>query len=149
MPICTFFGHRDCCGLDRESLVCAIEDLISRGVDQFYVGHQGQFDGIVRSVLQQLSVKYPHISYQVVLAYLPIEKRDFMDYTNTVYPEGLETCPPKFAISHRNKWMLARAEYCICFINRTWGGAYPYAMQAMRQGKTVINLGKVELGGCP
>ena len=145
MSACTFFGHRDCYGLDRESLSRTIEDLIGRGVDTFYVGHQGQFDGAVHSILRQLSEKYPHISYQIVLAYLPAQKQEFADYSDTVYPEGMETVPLKFAISHRNRWMLNNAEYCLCYIQHTWGGAYQSAKEAKKKGKTVINLAKMEI----
>ena len=48
-----------------------------------------------------------------------------------------------FAIAKRNKWMLEQAEYCICYVNRTWGGAYRFASLASRRGLTVLNLGNV------
>lgn len=41
MAACTFFGHRDCYGLDSQMLRQVIEDLINNGVDTFYVGNQG------------------------------------------------------------------------------------------------------------
>ena len=44
MLACTFFGHRDCYSLDEQVLIDAIEDLIRKGVDTFYVGNQGQFE---------------------------------------------------------------------------------------------------------
>ncbi len=39
MSACTFFGHRECYGLDVGVLQTAIENLILEGVDTFYVGH--------------------------------------------------------------------------------------------------------------
>lgn len=47
MAACTFFGHRDCYSLDEQALMDAIEDLIRKGVDTFYIGNQGQFDSAV------------------------------------------------------------------------------------------------------
>lgn len=47
MSACTFFGHRECYGLDTAVLQAAIEALIHNGVDTFYVGHQGGFDVLV------------------------------------------------------------------------------------------------------
>lgn len=44
MSACTFFGHRECYSLDGQALMVAIEDLIRKGVDAFYVGNQGQFE---------------------------------------------------------------------------------------------------------
>ena len=140
MSVCTFFGHRDCPENIREKLRAAIVTLIGEGVDTFYVGNQGQFDGMVRSVLRQLSKEYPHIRYAVVLAYLPTERREFEDHCDTMYPEGLENVPPRFAIAHRNKWMIRVSDYCICFIRHSWGGAYQFVQQAMGNGKRIIHL---------
>ena len=145
MAVCTFFGHRECYGLEEAILRQAIADLIEQGVDTFYVGNQGQFDALVRIVLRQLQKDYPHIRYSVVLAYLPVEKREYEDMSDTMYPEGLETGPLKFAIDRRNQWMLSRADFVICYIRRTWGGAYKFARTAKHREKTVINLGSTQL----
>ena len=115
------------------------------GVDTFYVGNQGQFDALVRIVLRQLQKDYPHIRYSVVLAYLPAEKREYEDMSDTIYPEGQKAGPPKFAIHRRNQWMLNRADYCVGYINCTWSGAYTFARTAKHREKTVINLGSTQL----
>lgn len=140
MSVCTFFGHSDCYGLNRDKLVDEIEKLILQGVDLFYMGNHGRFDAMARGAVRQLQGRYPHIRYAVVLAYLPAAGRDSEDYSDTVYPEGLEIGPPRFAIDRRNRWMLQEADICLCYIDHTWGGAYKYYCRAKRQGKTVINL---------
>lgn len=140
---CTFFGHRECYGLDMRVLQLAIEELISKGVDTFYVGNQGQFDGMVYSCLKQLQKGHPHIRVCIVLAYLPTEKYECDDMTDTMYPE-IES-HPKFAIERRNRWMIEHADYCICYINHTWGGAYKFAKLAKRCGRTVINIGNASI----
>ena len=103
MSACTFFGHIECYGLDREKLYHAIEALIGQGVDTFYLGNQGQFDAMVRGCLKELSAIFPHISYSVVLAYLPGEKQEFEDYADAIYPEGMENGPARFAIDRRKR----------------------------------------------
>lgn len=140
MSVCTFFGHRECWDLDSNKLCTAIEELITNGVDTFYMGNQGHFDGMVHSALRKLCVVYPHIRYAVVLAYLPTKREKYVDSSDTMYPEGIENGPPKFAIARRNQWMLEASDYCLCYIDHTWGGAYQYARQAKQKGKTVINL---------
>ena len=145
MAACTFFGHRECFGLDGQVLLRAIENLIRQGVDTFYVGNQGQFDSIVYSCLKQLRKEHPHIRVCVVLAYLPTEKNEYDDMTDTMYPE-IEG-HPKFAIERRNRWMIDYSDFLLCYINHTWGGAYKFAKLAKRRGKTVINLGNTEIGG--
>lgn len=139
MSACTFFGHRECYSLDEQVLMDAIENLIRIGVDTFYVGNQGQFDSTVCTCLKQLRNKHPHIRVCVVLAYLPTEKNKHNDLADTMYPE-IEG-HPKFAIERRNRWMIDRSDFLLCYINHTWGGAYKFAHLAKRRGKAVINLG--------
>ncbi len=145
MVVCTFFGRRECYGLDSQVLKQAIEELIAMGVDTFYVGNQGQFDSAVYSCLKQLRKEHPHISVCVVLAYLPTEKNGYDDMADTMYPE-IEG-HPKFAIERRNRWMIDHSDYLLCYINHTWGGAYKFAKLAKHRGKTVINIGNAEIGG--
>ena len=88
ISVCTFFGHRDCYDLDEGVLERAIEELIVRGVDTFYVGHQGRFDGLVLGCLTRLREAYPHITYAVVLAYLPTGSGQDAYHGCSLYPEG-------------------------------------------------------------
>ena len=143
MAACTFFGHRECCGLDTRILRSTIKGLIDEGVDTFYVGNQGQFDGMVYSCLKQIRKDYPHIRVCVVLAYLPTEKDEYDDMEDTMYPE-IEG-HPKFAIDRRNRWMMENADCCVCYVNHTWGGAYKFSGLMKGLGKTVINIGSAEL----
>lgn len=139
MAVCTFFGHREYYSLDEQALTDAIEDLIRKGVDTFYVGNQGQFDSAVYASLKRLWNKHPHIRVCVVLAYLPTEKNKHDDLADTMYPE-IEG-HPKFAIERRNRWMIDHSDFLLCYINHTWGGAYKFVRLAKCRGKTVINLG--------
>ncbi|OUN08467.1 hypothetical protein [Flavonifractor sp. An9] len=142
MLACTFFGHRDCPASIKPKLRAVVVELIERhGVDQFYVGRQGVFDGIARSVLRELAEIYPHISYAVVLERLPGPMdKVIWDFSDTIFPEGLETVPPRFVISRRNEWMLKQADFVVAYITHSWGGAAQFAEKARRQGKTVYNL---------
>ena len=55
MAACTFFGHRECPDAVEPWLRAVLETLIvEHGVDVFYVGHQGQFDALVRRTLRAL-----------------------------------------------------------------------------------------------
>ena len=145
MTVCTFFGHSECYGLDAAVLRSTIEDLIKQGVTEFLVGNQGQFDAMVRNCLKSLQQQYPDIRYTVVLAYLPKEKGEFEDFSDTMYPEGIECVHPKFAIDWRNRFLISSADVCLCFINRTFGGAYKFAHMAKTRGLTVVNLGNAIL----
>ena len=136
----TFFGHKDTPKEIETTLRATLVDLIeNHGATEFYVGNNGNFDTMVRRQLENLSQTYP-ITYNVVLAYLPTKKSEYDDYTNTIYPEGIETVPKRFAISYRNKWMLEQSDIFITYVARTYGGAWQFKVIAQRQGKTVIEL---------
>ncbi len=139
---CIFFGHRECYGLDTTTLNEVLLDLLAKGVTQFYVGYQGQFDHIILHSLKTLRNKHSHISISVVLAYPPTNSlAPALSGVNTLYPEGLEYGPVKFAIERRNRWMIAHADYCITYVTHPRGGAYKFAKLAKKKGLTVINLG--------
>ena len=142
MAACTFFGHRDCPDIIKPKLKEILIKLISsQGVDMFYVGNQGQFDAIVRSVLRELKAEYPQINYAVVLAYMPGTKNENYDFSDTMLPEGIENVHPRYAISWRNNWMLQQSEYVVTYITHTWGSAVRYTQKAENQGKHVVSLG--------
>ena len=143
MAACTFFGHRDCPGSIKPKLREVVIDLIeNHTVDMFYVGQQGAFDGIVRSVLKELVAIYPHINYAVVLERMPPKCNEFdtHDYSDTMLPEGIETVHPRFAISWRNKWMIKQSDYVVTYITRSWGGAAQFAELAEKQKKIIVSL---------
>ncbi|MCD8085132.1 MAG: hypothetical protein LUF28_02170 [Clostridiales bacterium] len=143
MAICTFFGHRDCPESVKPQLQALLRKFIEQnGVSRFYVGNQGRFDSITRSVLRELKKDYPSIDFCVVLAYMP-GKADPLHHLyseETMLPEGIETVPKRFAIVWRNRWMLKQADYVVTYIRRPYGGAAQFAKQAKRQGKQVYAL---------
>ena len=141
--ICCFFGHKDAPSTILPRLEKAVENLITEhGVSNFLVGNQGQFDGMVLTALRQLKNKYPEISYNVVLAYMPTKKREWnpYEYWETMLPEGLESVHPRYAISKRNEWMVNESDMVICYIKHSWGGAAKYVEMAKRKKKVIINI---------
>ena len=139
MLTCTFFGHRTVYEKIEPTLRSTLIDLIENyDVKRFYVGNHGAFDAMVRRVLRDLSSIYP-ITYAVVLAYLP--EKGSQSELDTIFPEGLETVPKKFAISYRNKWMLERSEYVVTYVtHQIDSGAAQFKELAEKRGKKVIEL---------
>lgn len=137
--VCTFFGHSDAPDTIKQALHDALVDLIENyGVSSFYVGNNGKFDFMVCSQLKELSKQY-HIDYSIVLAYL--RKEEGYDYDNTVFPEGIEKVPKRYAIAWRNNWMLKNSDVVVTYITRGFGGAVKFADAAKRQGKRIVELG--------
>lgn len=136
MFACTFFGHGD----SPYGLFPILKDnivnlLIHHQVTVFYVGTHGNFDTMAYRAIKELQVEYPEIHVYRVLAYMPKE-----EIADSILPEGIELVHPKYAISWRNKWMLAHADYVIAYSIRNYGGTAHFVRQAERKGKTVINI---------
>ncbi len=135
----TFFGHGDTPDSIRDTLRIILIDLITNhGANTFYVGSNGNFDKIAKNALSDLGSVYP-ITYAVVLEYMPT-KSNSGDPSPTIYPEGLEAVPPRFAICKRNEWMINHSDIVITYVNRNFGGAAKYAKYAKIKKKNVINL---------
>lgn len=138
--VCTFFGHKDTPKEIEPTLRSTLIDLIeNKNVNAFYVGNNGNFDTMVRHHLEDLSKTYP-ITYSVVLAYLPTEKNKYDNLTDTIYPEGLETVPKRFAISWRNKWMIQQADIIVTYVTHNFGGAAQFKEMAERLNKFVVEV---------
>ena len=119
MAACTFFGHRDCPSSIRGVLTAEIERLIDeKGADTFYVGTHGNFDRMAYSVLAELRKRYQHIKVYRVLAYMP--KQSEADSSDSIVPEGIENAHPRYAIIHRNYWMIDHSDYVIAYVTHTF-----------------------------
>ena len=141
---CCFFGHKDAPPSIYDTLEEAIEKIIAEdNVTEFLVGNQGQFDGMVLKALRRIKEKYPHVSYNIVLAYMPAEKEECnpYDFGETMLPEGIENVHPRYAISKRNDWMVNESDIVLCYIKHSWGGAAKYVEKAKHKGRIIINLG--------
>ncbi len=141
MYSCTFFGNRYCEETVKEPLKIAVKSLIKQSYDTFYVGNHGKFDSLVLEVLQEIKAENYHFSFFVVLAYLP--RNDFHEKNvqyDTIYPEGLENVPPRFAINKRNLWMLKKSDAVITHVVDTTGNSQKYRELAKKQGKLVIDV---------
>ena len=138
---CCFFGHCEVTHNIREKLTAIIEKLITeQNVIEFYVGHQGQFDGMVYSVLKELKEKYPQIRYTVVLAYLPDEHIKEVYGEDTLFPDGMENVPKKFAISKRNEWMIQQSGFAVCYVHKITGDAAKFREKAEKRGLRIIDI---------
>ena len=135
------FGHREVTHNIRPKLTATIEKVITEdGVTDFYVGHQGQFDSMVYSVLKELKAYYPQIRYTVVLAYMSDEHIKEVYGEDTLFPDGLESVPKRFAISKRNDWMIQQSGYAVCYVHKITGGAAKFRDKAEKKGLQIIDV---------
>ena len=119
------------------------QKLIEQGATTFYLGGYGAFDSLAASVLREQKKQYPQIELVLVLAYLNTG-RNTSGYDSTVYPP-LETVPRRFAISHRNRWMVESADVVVADVLHDWGGAAT-TLRCVRQKKKQIISYRDEMG---
>lgn len=138
---CGFRGHADAPKELYVPLRNSIEQLIcQQDAREFYVGSQGAFDHMALRALREMKEKYPFIHYAVVLAYLPGKSVPQDPADPTIFPEGLEQVPPRFAISRRNRWMVDNCRWMVAYVTRGFGGAVKTLVLARKKGVTVIEL---------
>lgn len=139
---CVFFGHRDA----SSALTVRLDQAIRRavldyGITRFQYGGNGTFDRMAAQAVVRAQSAFPHIRLELVHAYLPGKAdQHALPCDSSVYPEGLEYVPQRFAISHRNRWMIQHCDLVICFVERSYGGASQACRLAQRRGVPVINL---------
>lgn len=139
------FGHSTCPTDFRQKLKKIVLSLYSEDSDTYFlIGHQGEFDSMIYSVLCSIEKINPSIQYKIVLAYMPAPSQEYAIFppNRTLYPEGLEFVHPKFAITYRNRWMVRECDMVLCYITHDWGGAARFVKQAEKAGKQIINIAK-------
>ena len=135
----TFCGHAQISQSEKieKWLYDVTQKLIEQGATTFYLGGYGAFDSLAASVLREQKKRYSQIELVLVLAYLNTG-RDTSGYDSTVYPP-LETVPRRFAISHRNRWMVESADVVVAYVLHDWGGAATTLRCAKQKKKQIIS----------
>ena len=137
--IVTFCGHAQISQSEKieKWLYAVTQKLIEQGATTFYLGGYGAFDLLAASVLRAQKKRYPQIELILVLAYLNTG-RNTSGYDSTVYPP-LETTPRRFAISHRNRWMVEASDVVVAYVLHDWGGAATTLRCATQKKKQIIS----------
>jgi hypothetical protein len=146
----SFFGHReiDQPFLIEEQLEQFVREIINRKeYTEFLVGHDGEFDQLVSSVIRRVEKEYGYGNSALVLV-LPYIKAEYRDNEQNflAYYDEVEVCAEfseahfKAAIQIRNKNMVDRSDLVVCCIQRKSGGAYKTVQYVKRNGIEVYNL---------
>lgn len=136
----TFFGHSDTPQTEklRQELKSTVEELAEAGATEFLLGGYGSFDELAAGVVREIKKDHPNVRVILVLPYLD-RKVDTDGYDSTIYPP-LESTPKRYAICHRNRWMVESADVVVCFVNHGWGGAASAMRHAVAKRKKSFHL---------
>ena len=122
-------------------LLSVLESQIGDSPAELLLGGYGSFDRFALQCGKIFQQTHPQVSLIYVTPYMVTERQISVgaEYDGIVYPP-LEHIPPRYAILHRNRYMVERADLVIACITRSRGGAYQTYLHARRKGKTMINL---------
>ena len=139
---CGFMGHRDAPNEVKKIMEAMVDAVIEKGVKDFYVGNNGNFDLYAQQVLERRCSK-TSLQYYILLSF-PFEKALSGMQERTLYTEGLEKTPLKFAIAKRNDYLIKKSDVLIVYQKYSFSNCYKLVERALRAGKIVINLAEVE-----
>lgn len=132
----TFCGHSEITQPETvlDWLRNVVRRLIAEGADVFFLGDYGAFDRMAAEVIREEKVTNTNLEMVLVLPYLN-SNLDASGYDCSVYPP-LESVPPRFAVSRRNRWMVEQADAVVACVTHNWGGAartLDYAKQKQKE----------------
>lgn len=139
----TFCGHSDFVPSTamEARLLSVLASQIGDSPAELLLGGYGNFDRFALRCGKIFQQTHPQVSLIYVTPYMVTERQTSVgaEYDGIIYPP-LEHIPPRYAILHRNRYMVERADLVIACITRSRGGAYQTYLHARRKGKTMINL---------
>ena len=143
--IIAFCGHGEYreSAEDEQKILEILEREVGDGPCEFFLGGYGGFDGFSHSCAKKFKKEHPHAKLIFVTPYMDekyIKSRtEYMKDVNVVYPP-IENVPKKFAIQHRNRWMMEQADVVIAYVSRSFGGAYTTYKYAKTKKKRIYNI---------
>ena len=110
-----------------------------------FLGGYGNFDDFAFRCAKKFKQGHPNVKLIWITPYLASQRTTFekTDFDSIIYP-CLEHVPPRYAISHRNKWMIEQADVVICFVSHRYGGANAMYVGAKHKNKKIYNLGSLK-----
>lgn len=138
--IVTFCGHSDYISnaLDEEKILAILDEQTANTQVDFYLGGYGKFDSFAYFCAKKYKALHPSARLIFITPYYP-PRETALKYDDTIYP-ALEKVPRRFAISHRNKWMIEHADIVIAYVCRSFGGASDSLRLAKNRNKLIFNI---------
>lgn len=140
--VIAFCGHSDYIRTHQdERLVLEIlEKIVGNKPCEFFLGEYGNFDRFAYYCAKKFKHMHPNSRLILIIPYIN-KKTDISEqlFDECIYPQ-LEHVPPKYAISHRNRWIAEQADIIIAYITHEYGGAYAMYCHAKRKRKAIYNI---------
>lgn len=140
MRACFLFGHRDSPYDLRPRIEAAVEYHYSQlGIRQFIVGGYGSFDRMSGSAVKTVKLRHPDINLLLLIPYHPAIRSTEVPpgFDGTLYPEGMEIVPKKYAIVRANQYMIRNADTVICYVKH-YGNTRALLEQAQKRSDLYV-----------
>ena len=142
--IIVFCGHSNYIqnAQDETSILKILVEEAGDSPCEILLGGYGGFDAFAYDCVRKFKKDHSATKSVLVTPYLSVKEEGCLKnhYDSIVYP-GLESVPPRYAISHRNRWLVEQADVVIAYVSHRYGGAYAMYLYAKRKGKKIYNLG--------
>lgn len=122
----------------RPWLVETLETMVRQGVNVFYLGGTGAFEGLAIMLLMELRARHKALQLLRVAAY-PDQGVDEAVYDGILYP-SIGNPPPQTAAVRRDHWMVDKSVIVVAYVNHTRGGAAKTLAYAEEKGKTIYRF---------
>lgn len=141
---CFFIGHRDTPDRVYPALEQAVEQLITQGVTEFYVGNHGSFDRMAARAVIAAKQRHLEVRLTMLLPYHPAEREVVLPagFDGSLYPPGMENVPRRFAIPRANRWMVEHCTHLVAYVIHPASNAGKVVEWGRIQGKRVVELGE-------
>ena len=130
---------------DETNILHVLEVEAGNTPCEIFLGGYGRFDDFALLCAKKFKQRHSNAKLILITPYLKNAKMNLEKATfdSIIYP-NLEHVPPRYAISHRNKWMIEQADIVVCYVSHQYGGAYAMYADAKRKGKRIHNLGSLK-----
>ncbi len=130
---------------DEKKILEILEARVGDIPSEFFLGEYGNFDSFAYNCAKKFKKNHAYTKLIFITPYISFEHRKHDTayqkerFDLILYPE-LEHILPRYAISHRNKWIVEHADIIIAHITHTYGGAYSMYQYAIRKRKEIYNI---------
>lgn len=136
---CFFIGHREAPESIYPELAQTVEQLIEQGVTDFYVGRYGNFDRLAARAVIAAKQQHPEVRLTMLLPYHPAERKVILPsgFDGSLYPQGMENVPRRFAIARANRWMVEYCTHLVAYVTHPASNAEKVVERGRRLAKNV------------
>lgn len=147
MSSCFFIGHREAPIELEPFLQREIErHIVEYGVNAFILGRYGRFDHLAAQAVVEAKEAHPGITLSLLLPYHPAERTIELPkgFDDSIYPDGMETTPRRYAIERSNRQMIRQVNFLIAYVTHPASNASKFLAYA----KHLEAAGKIKVTNC-